>query len=465
MLQTRLWKSINGFSAREMTGFGKFLQSPYFNQRNDLYQLFEAIKKAIQKEKVLDKPAVWAAVFPQIAFDEQKLRLLMTYLQRLLEQFIAVESVSQDKIKVKLQTAAWYRSKGIGQLHKTALNDGVLKLEKNPLRNAEYFYHQFQVELEKYKIASHVAPDATTDFQRVIDQFDVAFLSMKLRQSCELIVHDRIYRWGFDAGFLQQVFDYLQERDLISIPAIGIYYYCYQMLEKPEEETWFQSFKKELLINGHLFGKEEIHDLYILAINYCVRRANDGFREYFVDIMDFYRKGLDQEYFLQNGLLSRFTYHNIVSAALQIDLTDWAESFTEEWTPYLEKRYRERMFSFNRAKIAYHRKDYDAAIPLLQRANYHDLLLNLGARTLLLKIYHELNEFELLYSHLDAFTAYIRRKSGLGYHRKNYRNLIRYTNRLLSLNLADRAAVRQFKKEVEKAEILTEKAWLLSRVK
>ena len=465
MLQTRLWESLNCLSARQLNGFGKFLQSPYFNQRSDLADLYLSLKTAIYREKHLTKAALWQITFPGKDYVEQELRLLMTYLQRLLEQFIAVEHTLQDKVGIKLQTAALYRSKGKDKLHKTALNKGLLLLEKSPFRNAEYYYQQFQFELEKYKIASHTEPDATVDFQKVIEQLDIAFLGMKLRQSCELIVHDRIYRWGFDPGFMNQIFDYLEKKELLSIPTIGIYYYCYRMLERPEQENWFQSFKKELLERGHLFDQEEIHNLYILAINYCVRRANDGFRHYFVDIMDFYRKGLDQEYLLQNGVLSRFTYHNIVSAALLIDQTDWAETFTEEWTSRLQKRYRERMFSFNRAKIAYHRKDYDAAIPLLQRTNYHDLLLNLGARTLLLKIYHELNEFELLQSHLDAFSSYLRRKSGLGYHRKNYRNLIHYTNRLLSLNYTNRQAIEQFKKEVSKEEILTERDWLLERIK
>ncbi|MEM9820518.1 MAG: hypothetical protein AAF985_05580 [Bacteroidota bacterium] len=464
MLQTRLWESLHCPSARQLNGFGKFLQSPYFNQRRDLVDLYQSLKRAIDREKALSRVELWQSTFPEKEYVEQDLRLLMTYLQRLLEQFIAVEQTLEDKVGIKLQTAAWYRSKGMDKLHKTALNKGVLYLEKAPLRNAEYFYQQFQFELEKYKIASHTKPDATVDFQKVIEQLDIAFLSMKLRQSCELMIHDRIYNWGFDSGFIDQIFTYLEEQKLIAIPAIGIYYYCYRMLETPEEEKWFQSFKKELLERGQYFDQEEIHNLYILAINYCVRRANDGFRHYFVDIMDFYRKGLDREYLLQNGVLSRFTYHNIVSAALKIDQSDWAESFIGEWMPRLEKRYRERMFSFNRAKIAYHRKDYDAAIPLLQRANYHDLLLNLGARTLLLKIYHELNEFELLQSHLDAFSSYLRRKSGLGYHRKNYRNLIHFTNRLLSLNLTDRHAIEQFKGEVLKTEILTEREWLLARL-
>ena len=338
-------------------------------------------------------------------------------------------------------------------------------MEKQPFRNAEYFYQQYQSELEKYRIAYRTKPAKSENFQQVIDTFDLAFLSMKLKQSCLLLDQDRIFNWGFDSGFLEQIFDYFKTKKLLDTPAISMYYYCYQMLKNTTDESWFQLFKEELLVHGHLFEKEEIQDLYLMAINYGIRRVNDGYREYFKDIMDFYQEGLEKEYLLQNGVLSRFTYHNIVAIALQINLTDWAEKFIEKWTDRLERRFRERMYSFNQAKIAYTRKDFDTAISLLQRSNYHDTLLNLGARTLLLKIYYELEEFDLLYSHLDAFSSYLRRKPGLGYHRKNYRNLIRYTKRLLSINHSDQENIKNFKKNVKEEEILTEKDWLIKRIK
>ena len=464
MLQTRLWISLKSLSAQKLAAFSKFLASPYFNQRADLSALLACLKDGILKGKALSKEAVWQDLFPGKKFNQQELRLLMSYLQRLFEKFIAVENLQEDKIEIKLQSASWFRKRGVDKLHKSTLKDTTRQLEKQPLRNAEFYYHTFQNELEKYRIASRSKPDAATDFQQIIDNFDLAFISMKLRQSCLMVMHDSVYKWGFDPGFLPQVFAYLEKKELLNIPAISIYYYCYRMLDEPEEESWFQYFKQELFENGHLFEFEEVQDLFLAAINYGIRRVNDGHRKYFEDIIDFYRLGLEKSYFLQDGILSRFTYHNIVATALQIDLTDWAETFIEEWTPRLEKRFRERTYSFNLAKIAYHRKDYDAAIPLLQRSNYHDLLLNLGARTLLLKIYHELDEYDLLQSHLDAFSSYLRRKKGLGYHRKNYRNLIRYTNRLLSLNLNDRKAVNAFKTKVIAEEILTEKEWLLARV-
>lgn len=464
MLQTRLWQSIKSLPAAKKNSFSKFLHSPYFNKREDLILLYQVVEQHLAEEKELTKADAWKAIFPEQKFTESKLRLLMSYLQRLFEQFIAVEEIGNNKIAIKLKTASWFRNQGVRNLHEPILKDSLNQLEKQPLRNGEYYFQRYQLEVEKYRIAYREKPDKSANFQKVMDDFDLAFLSMKLRQSCLLLAHDKIYQWGFDAGFLEQVFEYVEKKELQNNPAISMYLYCYKMLEKPAEEKWFQIFKKELLVNGHLFGEKEIQDLYLMAINYGIRKVNDGSKNYFQDIMDFYKEGLEKEYLLQDGVLSRFTYHNIVAAALQIDQADWAATFIENYTNRLERRYRERTFSFNQAKIAYHRKDYDAAIPLLQRANYHDLLLNLGARTLLLKIFYELEEFDLLQSHLDAFSSYLRRKSGLGYHRTNYRNLIRYTNRLLSIQKSNKEVVQIFKSNVRGEEILTEKEWLLKMV-
>ena len=464
MIQTRIWQSIKSLPAQKKNNFGKFLRSPYFNQREDLCLLFDTIEKAIGEEEEISKEAVWKKAFSSKKYAPQNFRLLMSYLQKLFEQFIAVEEVVHDKIEIKLKNAAWYRNTGNEKLQKSMLKDADTQLEKQPLRNAEYFFYSHQLELEKYKTAHRIKPDKEANFQKVVETFDIAVLGKKLRESCLLLTHNQIYDWGFDAGFLEQIFNFIIEKKLLDTPAISVYYYGYKMLQFPEEESWFQSFKQELLNHGPLFGNEEAKDLYLMAINRGIRKVNDGFHKYYFDIMDFYKEGLEKEYLLQDGVLSRFTYHNIVSSALQIDQADWAEEFIGTWSVRLERRFRERMVSFNQAKIAYHRKDYDAAIPLLQRANYHDQLLNLRARTLLLRIFYELEEIDLLQSHLDAFSSYLRRKSGLGYHRTHYRNLIKYTKRLLSLQFSDKEAILNFQKKVQEEELLTDRSWLLGRV-
>lgn len=103
-------------------------------------------------------------------------------------------------------------------------------------------------------------------------------------------------------------------------------------------------------------------------------------------------------------------------------------------------------------------------LQLLQKANYRDPLLNLAAKTLLLKTYFVLNEFDLLQSHLDAMRNYIHRKKVIGYHRNNYLNIIRFTERMLHLEPSNRQVLGELRIEIEKEAVLTEKEWLLEQV-
>lgn len=65
---------------------------------------------------------------------------------------------------------------------------------------------------------------------------------------------------------------------------------------------------------------------------------------------------------------------------------------------------------------------------------------------------------------LDSMSILLRRKKLLGYHKQNYLNIIRYTQKLVSINRLDMAAVHAFQQSVEAEEHLTEREWLLEMV-
>lgn len=88
-------------------------------------------------------------------------------------------------------------------------------------------------------------------------------------------------------------------------------------------------------------------------------------------------------------------------------------------------------------------------------------MLNLAAKTLLLKTYFVLGEFDLLQSHLDAMRNYIRRKKVIGYHRTNYQNIIRFTERILNREPHNKQLQHILQSEIENESVLTEKSWLL----
>ena len=53
----------------------------------------------------------------------------------------------------------------------------------------------------------------------------------------------------------------------------------------------------------------------------------------------------------------------------------------------------------------------------------------------------------------------------MGYHKKNYLNIVQFTKKLLSTNLYDSKEKENLRKRIEEEEVLTEKKWLLERLK
>ncbi len=458
MEKSTLVRLIRSFSSIELRELRKFLNSPFFNQRQDLVVLFEYLvaNHEPQKKNVLQHLA--DSYDPP---DEQKLRLLMSYLYNLLERFVAVKEMTSDSLHLQLSLLSGYRKRGLTDAFDRAAKNLEKSLNAQPLRNASFHEIRYQLLWEAHQVAYPQNPTDLTPLRELSGVADIVYLAQKLRLICLLNSHQSVYQSEMEGSWDEEIIARAEEEQFASQPVIAAYLHCYRMLRFPAEESHFQIFKKLLLDQSSLFPEEEMHGLFILAINYCVRRLNTGGDRYFREAFDLYKEGLGKGYLLEDGMLSRFTYHNVVAIGLRLGELDWVRYFINEYKNRLEKRYRESAFSYNLARLEYESGHHGFVMELLQKANYRDPLLNLAAKTLLLKTYYDLKEYDLLQSHLDAMRNYIHRKRVIGYHRSNYLNIIRYTEKLTRLNGLDKAALEAFRIAVEQEEVLTEKAFFL----
>lgn len=154
----------------------------------------------------------------------------------------------------------------------------------------------------------------------------------------------------------------------------------------------------------------------------------------------------------------------MVGIGLHLEELLWVEWFVNAYKTYLEPAFREVTYNLNAARLEYTRQHYKKALIHLQSADYKDLINNLLAKTLQLKIYYELEEFDLLDTHLNAMQTFINRKKKLSYHQQNFLNIVNMTRRLLTLNPYDKMAKLELKQAMEEEKILTEKAWLLAQL-
>lgn len=464
MKNTFLAQLIQSFSQTERKEVENYLHSPFFNQRRDLQQLFHYLAECLHDLALVPtRKQVFQKIFPNEPYDDQQLRLLSSYLLRQLEQYLLVKECLQTPLHTNHLLLRAYRKKDLSKHMRKALRRQQQKLEKQPFRHAAYHQAAYWLEQELYQMESQAGRSRAHNLQVLENHLHHTFLSKRLRQACLLLAHQAVYKTDYAIEMIAPLLDNAGQPEQQKVPAIAVYYYCYKILSTPEEDHYFYAFKEKLLNHISHFPKAEMRDLFLMALNFCIRKINEN-RPYFREALELYRKGLESKILLENGQLSRFTYNNIVGVALRLQETEWVADFIGKYRPLLEPAWQESTYSLCAARLEYTRKNYDKALLYLQKADYRDYINNMVAKIIQLKIYCELNEYDLLESHLKTMRSFVGRNKRLGYHQRNYSNIINMTQRLIRINPYDKKARERLRQRIEAADPLTEKSWLLEQL-
>jgi hypothetical protein len=466
MEKSRLIQVLRSFSKKEFRELRKWLHSPAHNQREDVQLMLEYFLKKdhLSDARALDKEVVFADLFPGEEYDDARIRQTMHFMMKAVEEFLTYSVMMQDQINAQVLLARVYRQRQLDKPFQHAVNQARKLQKKHPFRNRHFLENEYLLQYEDYSYRSGLRRTVQLNLQEVSDALDVSFLSKKLRQSCLMLSHRAVFKTEYDWGLLENLLEFVENHHYLDFPAVAIYYYSYKALSDPSDEASFKRLKKEIFDHDDLFPESEIRDIYLLAINYCIGRMNAGNEAYRRETFELYKNGLEKKILIQNDLLSRWTYKNVVTIGTMLKEFDWVEHFIPAYQQYLEPKYRESMVHYNQAKLHYEKKEYDQAMLLFGQVEYDDILLNLGAKTMLMKMYFELDEYNALDSLLESMSKYVRRKDVIGYHKSNYRNIITYTKKVFNSNPFDQKQRAKLVEEIKTANPLTERKWLLAQM-
>ncbi|MBL7827285.1 MAG: hypothetical protein JNJ57_11680 [Saprospiraceae bacterium] len=462
MDKSLLWEAFSSLSPVEVREFHKFVRSPFFNTRPPLVELTELLMACRESGK---SPDLKGAAVEQ--------RLAHSGLLALLDKYLIYKEKTTDVERGKIRLAAAYRKRKLAKHFQISLREAKQSRDAQPWRHADYFHDLNLIEWEQYQFDTSERRTESLNIQSTSDMMDMAFLSRKLRLACLAVSHQAVYKTEYELGLLSELLTHVEAKGLATTPAIGLYFHCYKFLTEPQDsgntgekgEIHFNLFQQMLLENSHSFPADELRALYLLAINFGIKKLNEAREGWLRITFDLYKSALELNLLLENNQISRFAFNNIVAIALRAEELDWAEKFILEHRPKLERQWRDATASLNMARVAYARKDYKTALLNLQRSDYKDLINNLIAKTLQLKIYYETDELDLLASHLAGMKNFIRRHTAIGYHRANYTHLVEYTQKIMNLNFNNSKEVEALRQRILDEKILTEKEWFLEMLK
>lgn len=460
-----LVRVFNSLNKKEIRDFGLFVRSPYFNRREKVVQLYDYLVESIDlPEGILKKERVWKHLFPNKEYDDREMRYTMSFLLKVIRQYLMHSELEQDKSKAQILLCQSLQNHGLGKLMDKEINLSLQHQDKQPLRHAFYYLDNYQLIMEQGKYITQQRRTGDLPLQKLFNELTYFYIAEVLRQSCNVLNHQTVSTQDYVLRFQEEVIRHVEKHDYSHVPAISIYYHSYKALSDMDNESDFAQLKNLIEQHWASFPSTESHGLYVLAINYCIRRLNKGDRKYIREGFELYKSGFQNNLLLENGILSTFTYTNASRLGLALDEFDWVERFLHTYKPTLSTDKQESIYLYNLAFLNYQKKDYDKAMECLQQVSFDDVFYSLDSRRIMLRIYYEQQEVSALLSLLDSFTIYISRHKQIGYHRENYTNLIRFVKKMLNSNLSSSKVREKIIEDINATPSIADKQWLLEQL-
>jgi len=456
MKDSKLVLTLNTLSKEDLLAFHHFLRCKLFNKREDAIRLLDYLRQELKTTKAkLNKELIFKELFPEKSYSQRAVRDMMAYLSGPLNQFLVYKKLHAHREDELIALCKAFRERHLFKQFETTTKKVIAHQRQSPLRDSEYHYRNFRLEQEKYYSSTQKGRADKTNLAEVAKSLDISYFA-----------HQSVYNISYNFRIVDEIIEEVKQQDLLHIPAISIYYYCYLAQVFPENVSYFKALRNILITNVGLFRKEEMKDIYLLAINIAIKRNNQGHRELIPDLLELYQSGIDQKILLNNNVLSRYTYKNAIAVALTQKRFAWIEDFMAAYTPLLETEYRDITYQYNLAVLHFEKKEFEKASSyLLKLTSNDDVYINIDTKILLARIYYKQNNITDLMALIESFRKVLsRKKKILGYLHKRYSNFLICLNKLVAHNPYDKAARLALLEEIESIQPLAYRSWFVEQL-
>jgi hypothetical protein len=216
--------------------------------------------------------------------------------------------------------------------------------------------------------------------------------------------------------------------------------------------------------HSKLFSQTEQRGMYVFAQNYCIKRINQGDSNALKDIFELYQLMVDNELIFEGNYVSQPDFKNIVTTGLRLGEVEWVNGFIEEFREKLNPEFSENAYTYSMAWIHFTKKEYDKALRMLLRVEFNDVYYHLDSKSLLMKVYYEMNEFDAFLSLVDAFRIYLRRNKFISeFQKETYSNFIQVINKLMKLKMRNQPITLAIHEDICATKPAADLHWLISK--
>jgi len=441
-------------------GFHTHLRKHYAGQgvAFSIWKYIKSLSPAFKPEK-MERKYAYSKIFKGEPYSETKLFNHLSDLNKLFSNFLLQQYLKDHPFAKDLLMMQACKAYGLDEsffaLHKKMEVELEAQQKKdlwNPL-TMMYLSHEHYYYPETERVGAK-----EVRIQQTIDYLDDFYCLAKLKYICELYNRHNIL--GEKIGYDNR----LEEERFMRKSDNTITYQCYQyafMLLKDRRDEDFELLKKTLFGNQNSLVQIDRQILISYLISHEAYRARKG-RGKGKAILDMYKAGIENRFFMTGGCFEDTHFINIVDVARTIGEDAWAEEFVLEWKDKIEAKKIEAVIAISMALIEFSRRQYQTVIDRLGQLKFMHVHYEMRRRGLLIAAHFELPQRadEHILSLCSAYDQFIRRHMLL----QSKKEGVFLYNRIVRKLLEPQPDKNKLRKELECSNQLLYKNWLAQKI-
>lgn len=474
MKKTMLIELLSSLTRKEMGDFNDYVRSPFFNKNQSLIKLCNYLKLYHPdfSNEAIEKKKVFSAIFPGIKFNDGFMRTLIFGLSNLAEDFLSYTRYKNSYYKDKSFLLYELNDRQLNRTLEKNVKSITRNLEREVIRDNEYYYDKYNLENEKYLYYFRRKPDVyekivkKTRLKEMTEYMTIYYYTCIIGDYIRLFNLKNIYNVDFDFSGLDNIPDISKNPVLNKIPCLLVSYYELMLFVNNSDHTTLGKIKDILNEYENTLDKDHVYNIYINMINYCNRKVSSGRGEFEKEVLRLYKTGIEKNILPYHGIAHFRFYTTVTETAIRAGELDWANYFINKYKTKLPDEIMENTYNYAKALYDFAAGKFSDSLERLSIVKYNDVYHKLKCKCLTAMLFYELGYTVQLLSHIDAFNHFIMNDNLLNSNRKKvYSVFIKYLKKIDSIRLFyNEAAYEKLKNKLSLEKAVYNKNWLVNKL-
>jgi hypothetical protein len=473
MLNTSVFSVFRTFSNEELKKFEDFLNSPYYNKKTAVVNLFIIIKKydPLYNSPDLDRKKIWKRLYKNKDFNYGVMKNLIYDLGKCAEIFIELQNYEKDE---KLRGIVLLKEKMDRNLESSF--EKSMKSYNNMLANLkldfEYFFYKYRaLKLQRESTATKNKSNAE---KTVEEEKEIEYLTLFYLNECSdiyntLLVNGSYMNKDYKSNNLALFINLMEKFEHSYQEIIESSLLCLKLILNKTDESVYIKLKKIFIERSRDFSIPFNRSLGLTLREHCSRKTAKGIKEYIKEGFELSLYTFENNLVLvdKNGFIDPFSFNSIVSNACSLNKFKWTEDFIKDNIEKINPEYRDRFHNYSFVTLNIKRKNFSEALNYLAKIEVISQMDHVSVKRFQLMIYYESGHTDELYSLIEAFRNFISKNNKLSESIKlQAGKFIYFVKKFSNIKFKyisdDRIKIEELKDELVNTEVIN-KAWLLEK--